>query len=204
MEENNTHEKNINTDKNCWKKYFGMFCAAFLGGFLAVYFVADQIMDRHPAPPKFNHYKFEKRMFDDIDKMYRNHHRNFEKMYQNDMNAFKEAFKINKKFEDRIFSEMAMPIPITDTVKIKNYYEDDEFKVVISLKPFQGDDSKINYNVKGRKLTVFGSSKIKEKDYEHDVAFSQDFILPENADIAKVEKQKDGDKLIISVPMRKQ
>ena len=82
------------------------------------------------------------------------------------------------------------------------FFVDDKFNVIVSLKPFQGDESKVNYNIQGRKLRVFGKSKVTDKDYEHDIEFSQDFILPENADTAKISKVKDGKKLIISVPLK--
>ena len=53
-----------------------------------------------------------------------------------------------------------------------------------------------------RKITVFGSSKHIEDGYEQDIQFSQDYILPKNADIANVTKEKDGNRLIISVPIK--
>ena len=34
------------------------------------------------------------------------------------------------------------------------------------------------------------------------VSFSQDFLLPANADINNITKTKDGKKLIISVPLK--
>ena len=89
-----------------------------------------------------------------------------------------------------------------DSVKIKTELENDKYKVIIGLNAFQGDESKINYNVAGRKLTVFGSSKVKEKKYEQDMSFSQDFLLPYNADIANISKKKDGNKLVIEVPLK--
>ena len=48
MEENNNLEQNTENQqmtedkKHCWKKCLAMVIAAFLGGFLAVYFVASQ------------------------------------------------------------------------------------------------------------------------------------------------------------------
>lgn len=212
MEENNTSNelksevrKHVCFEEHCWKKCLAMVCASFLGGFLAFYFVADQIMHKHQIqmliPPPHH---FEKRMFDDIEKMHHKFQRDMDRMYKDDMDAFKEAFKINKNFERKMFADFGMPMFMMDTVKIKTEFNDNIYNVIVCLKPFQGDESKVNYNVKGRKLTVFGKSQIKEKDYENDISFSQDFILPENADISKVSKTKDGNKLIISVPMKEQ
>ena len=99
-------------------------------------------------------------------------------------------------------SDFGLPIFMMDSVKIKTEFDDNKFNIIIGLKSFQNDANKINYNVEGRKLTVFGSSQVQDKEYEQDVAFSQDFILPENADTANISKYKDGHKLIISVPIK--
>ncbi|MCD7779258.1 MAG: Hsp20 family protein [Candidatus Gastranaerophilales bacterium] len=198
MEENNTNrenefrnnEKHICFENHCWKKCLAMICAAFLGGFLAFYFAADQMMHRYQAPA-FNPEKFEKRMFDDIDRM-----------YKEDMKAFEDSFNFSKKLKKKKFQNSMIPSFSWDTVKIKTEFEDNMFNIIIGLKPFQYDESKVNYNINGRKLTVFGSSEVKDKDYEHDVSFSQDFILPENADIMNITKEKEGHNLVISVPVK--
>ncbi len=206
MEENNMNgenrinneDKHICFESHCWKKCLAMVCAAFLGGFLAFYFVADQMMYKYHSP-RFNPHKFEKRMFDDMDRM-----------YKQDMKAFEDAFDIDKrmnkmhKTKKKKHQDLAMPAFFMDSVKIKTEFEDNKFNVVVDLKPFQGDENKVNYNVEGRKLTVFGNSEVKDKDYEHEISFSQDFILPENADIMNITKIKDGNNLIVSVPMKEQ
>ena len=210
MEENNTSNelksevrKHVCFENHCWKKCIAMVLASFLGGFLAFYFVADQIMHRHQMqmlmPPPHH---FEKRMFDDVERMHHKFQRDMDRMYQDDIDAFKEAFKINKNFKNKIFEEINKPMFIMDSVKIKTEFDDNIFKVIVCLKPFQGDENKINYNVVGRKLTVYGKSQNQDKGYKQDISFSQDFILPENVDTAKISKIKDGNKLIISVPMK--
>ena len=52
-------------------------------------------------------------------------------------------------------------------------------KIIIDLKAFNGDESRINYNVTGKKLTVFGSAHVKDKNFKQDISFSQDFLLPD-------------------------
>ncbi len=200
MEENNsTQENNLrNEDKHicfeshCWKKCLAMVCAAFVGGFLAFYFVADQMMHKY-SRHHFNPQRFEKRMFDDMDRMYRR-----------DIKAFEDSFNFRKKAHKMKAPEFAMPVFMMDAVKIKTEFDDNKFNIIVNLKPFQDDADKINYNVNGRKLTVFGSSEVKDKDFENDIAFSQDFILPENADTSAITKSKDGHKLIISVPLKEE
>ncbi len=192
MEENNNNErKNICFENHCWKKCLAMIIAAFIGGFLAFYFVADQMMYR------YNHYyfnpkKFEKRLFDDM-----------ERSYKHDLKSFE---KIMKKYNmpKMKTNDLNMPFFMMDSVKIKTELEDNNFEIIIDLKPFQYDENKVNYNIKGRKLTVFGQSMVKDSDMEQDISFSQDFILPINADIENIQKIKDGKKLIIQIPLKEE
>lgn len=191
MEENNNYEnRNVIPEKHCWKKCLGMLLAAFVGGFLAFYFVADQAMQRIHYRHAFKHHNLERMMLDDMDRMYRQ-----------DMKAFDDMFKKNKKLKAK-HHDLGMPFFMMDNVKIKTEFDDNKFNIIVCLKPFNGDESKVNYNVEGRKLTLFGSSQVKGDDFEQDVAFSQDYILPKNADIANITKEKDGNKLIISVPIK--
>ena len=203
--ENNTLEenKNICHTNHCWKKCLALICAAFLGGFLAVYFVTDQMAERaikRHHPVAFNHERLDHKIYKDMDKM-----------YKNDMKAFDEAFKkFDKNFEKHAaklpkfkHDDFNMPpVFMMDSVKIKTEFDDDKFNVIIGLKPFDNDERKINYSVSGRKLRVFGKSEARDKDYVQDIEFSQDFILPENADIANISKIKDDKELIISVPLK--
>ena len=124
---------------------------------------------------------------------------------QNALNFSGGLFGENKrenKIPKAVLNPFIIPDMTMDSVKIKTELENDKYKVIIGLNAFQGDESKINYNVAGRKLTVFGSSKVKEKKYEQDMSFSQDFLLPYNADIANISKKKDGNKLVIEVPLK--
>ncbi len=91
---------------------------------------------------------------------------------------------------------------VLNPIKVKSEIEDNAFKVIVGLKPFQNDENKINYNVTQRKLTVFGNSQVNDKNKQEDISFTQDFILPENADITNISKTKDGSKLVISVPLK--
>lgn len=204
-----------------WKECLCMMLAAFLGGFLAVYFVTDQFFYRHYKMHHFSPDRFERRMMKD-----------FNKMYEHNKKAFEHDFdRLNKNFDDGFgfkFKEVPddfdffddgapdyksaggeyvqNPFKLKDTlmegVKIKTEIEKDEYKIIVDLKAFQGDESRINYNISGRKLTVFGSSKVKDKRFEQDIAFSQDFLLPYNADTAYIKKKKDGNSLVIEVPLK--
>ena len=203
MEENNQNEeiktcettegkKHICFKDHCWKMCIGMVAAAFLGGFLATYFVADQMADRafkrhyHNFQPGYN-----QKMLNDVDREFNREMRHFNKMIKkhNMDDFFKNDFPIP-------------PIFFGEPVKIDTDMEDGSFNVKVSLKPFQNDENKINYNIAGRKLTVFGASKVDDGKNEQDISFSQDFILPENADTVNIKKEKHGNNLVISVPMK--
>ena len=94
MEENNVNNelksevrKHVCFENHCWKKCLAMVLASFLGGFLAFYFVADQIMHRHQMPPHFMPpHHFEKRMHDDMERFHQDfgkdieHRLNFSEM----------------------------------------------------------------------------------------------------------------------------
>lgn len=194
MEENNNNQENNKYsvhECHCWKKSLVIALGAFLGSFLAFYFIADQMAER-TLIHNFNPYKYEKRMIKDI-----------ERMYKQDMKAFDDSFNFDKKFINK-HQNFITPVFMPDTVKIQTEYDDNKFNVIVGLKEFQNDENKIKYTVKGRKLTVFGNNEVKDKDFEHDISFSQDFVLPENADTTNISKIKDGNKVIISVPVKEQ
>lgn len=188
-------QKYICFKNHCWKMCLGMIVAAFIGGFLAVYFVSDQIMERSVrqyfnVPPHIMEQKF----LNDIDKSFRDDMKNIDKI-------FHKPHKLPKfKNPDIGITPIFMP----DSVKVKSEFEDGNFNVTVSLKPFQGDENKINYSVQGRKLTVFGGSLINDGNTSEEIAFSHDFLLPKGADILHIRKYKDGKKLVISVPVREQ
>lgn len=195
MEENINYE-NKNEKKcehNCVKKCIAMLLAAFLGGFLASYFVLDQMAERKLNHHPFHHKKFEKRMMKDFEKLHKKQMHEFDEINK-ELNKF-----VNPKFNDDSFE---MPLFMDNSVSVKTDYDNDKFNIIIGLKPFQNDENKIKYDVNGRKLTVFGNSQVKDNNLEEDIAFSQDFILPQDADTKKITKSKVGKNLVISVPVK--
>lgn len=190
MDENNNIEiktENKWWQNDCWKKCLLIAFFAFLGGFLATYFVMDQMIEkqfkRHANmfQPKI----IERQIFNDFDKIYKK--------------EMEEINKIHKRFEN--FNNIAMPIQMIDTVKIKSEIDDGNYEITVDLKPFNNDESKIKYTVNGKKITVYGNSQVKDNYYEEDISFSQDFLLPKNADTTKIKQIKEFNKLIISIPL---
>lgn len=186
-------KKHICFKNHCWKMCLGMIIAAFIGGFLASYFVIDQIMERsahkyYAVPPHI----IEQKMFNDMERDFRDNMRDIEKIMQKTHRP-----PIPKKPGIGI-----SPIFTDQNIKVKSEFEDGIFSVSVNLKPFQGDEDKISYSVHGRKLTIFGKSVITKENGSEEIAFSQDFLLPDGADILNIKKYKDGKKLIISIPVR--
>ena len=190
MEENNNLEPKVENkwwQNDCWKKCLLIAFFAFFGGFLATYFVMDQMIEkqfRHHAnmfQPKI----IERHIFNDFDKIYKK--------------EMKELERINKKFDN--YNNIKMPIQFVDSVKIKAEIDDDNYNIIIDLKSFNNDENKIKYSINGKKITVYGNSQIKESNYEENISFSQDFLLPQNADTTKIKQIKELNKLIISIPL---
>ncbi len=227
MEENNTNEeqvikepekKHICFENHCWKMCLGMVAAAFLGGFLAVYFIADQYMQRQfykyePKPMQQDYYDITepvqinqldelRKVFDLINsknlQKFQEYRDEWEKDFDDDFD--RELDKHFKKLGKKPFE---MTHFMTNEAKIKTDIDENHYNIIVGLKPFQNDESKINYNISNKKLTVFGKSEIKEKGRSESIEFSHDFLLPENADTMNISKKKDGNKLVISVPLKR-
>ena len=190
MDENNNIEiksENKWWQNDCWKKCLLIAFFAFIGGFLATYFVMDQMIEnqfkRHANmfQPKI----IERQIFNDFDKIYKK--------------EMKELDRIQKKFEN--YNNITMPIQMIDSVKIKSEIDDGNYEITIDLKPFNNDENKIKYAINGKKITVYGNSQVKDNYYEEDISFSQDFLLPKNADTTKIKQIKEFNKLIISIPL---
>ena len=106
-----------------------MVIAAFLGGFLACYFAADQMFERMEKR-HFEPHRFEKRMLKDIDRMYKQDKRAFndafglDKMYQRDKKAFDDAFNFNKRMKKNHLPQFSdTPDFMWNPVKIKSEFE---------------------------------------------------------------------------------
>ncbi len=186
--------KHVCFETHCWKKCLAMLCAAFLGGFLAFYFVTDQALHRyHNKYVKYDN--FEEQMLKDFNDM--------DRMYLKDLHEMEKRFDNPKNIMPRFGHEkFNMPFLSINPVKVKTEMEDNALNIIVCLKPFQNDENKVNYDVKPGKITVYGSSETRHKNIDENVSFSQDFLLPQNADIDNVSKTKDGKKLIISIPIK--
>ena len=185
---------------DCWKKCLAMTLAAFLGGFLAVYCVADN----------FNHYKMNNGFY--MPQKHRFHHPKMHKFKGREFNdrAFNHDFdKEIKRIENeqarmlRDFEKTpwSMAPVFANPVKVNAFYDNDKLKVVVDTKNFDKKESKIEYKINGRKLTVSGKSEVKDKGYESDIEFSQDIILPEKVNANEAKVSQDDNNWVLTIPV---
>lgn len=167
-----------NPYEKTWIKYLMIAFGAFLGAFLAVYFVVDVTIHRffYPPSPAF----FDSR---DIDKM----------------------IEQQSKDMDKFASVQTFPNPFLNPfaagpVKVQTFEDDDSYKVVVDLRPFNGDEKNIVVKARPHKVSIEGKYDFKNKHAQKDVSFSQSFSLPEEIEVDKVTKEKKGNSYIITLP----
>lgn len=156
-----------------WIKYVLICLSAFLGAYLAVYYIVDQVRHEYYSPFM---------RFDNLDKVFREQEKAFDDFEKTTMN-----FNV----------EMLGKTP----VNIETIKNDDVYKVIIDLKEFNNDEKNIKLDVKQDRLSISGESLKKDKNSQSEYSFSQNFSLPENVDVSKVTKEKVDNKYVITLPI---
>lgn len=154
-----------------WLKIASAILITFVVAFLAFYLVMEIMLNRLTSPT-YNIHRIEKAMQKDLRKM-----ENFE----------------NELMENP-FAPKMRPM-LVNLVK-----ENDEYKVIVDLKPFDGDEKGINVNVNEKVLTVSGELDKKLHGGEKIINFTQSYYLDDNLLVDKMTKEKKGDKYIFSIP----
>lgn len=185
-----SNEKNIeaanepkNTQDNDWIKYLLITLGAFLGAFLAVYFVADMTMHRYFYPSRST-------MFSQP----------FSRPCPIMMPISIDSDDVEMKEFDDLNKSMLGPFS-RNKVNIKAKQEDDFYKIIIDLKPFGGNDKNIIVNASPHFVSISGKSDKQDKITKQYLAFSQSFHLPEKISVRDIIKRKDGNKYIIILPI---
>lgn len=155
-----------------WAKFALLLLALFIACYLAVYYVMDQMRHTYYVPARM----------DSID------------------NVIQE--------QDKLFKDMStLPMHYNAMMVVKNpveTYKDDEndsYKIIINLKPFNNDPKNIKVDIKENKISISGQEEKTGKNAEQVYAFSQSFVLPEKIEVDKVLKEKSGNKYIITLPI---
>ena len=145
----------------------------FLGAFAAFYVVTDW------------HYK---RMLDPIvqmkklDKMMMKEQKQTEKMFENQ--AIKD-FRFEKRTERFIRAEK----------------DDDNYKIIIDLKPFDNDEKNVEVTTNGNVLTINAAGAVKKHGREHILRVSQSYSFNDDVDLSKLTKIREGNEYIIYIPI---
>ena len=78
--------------------------------------------------------------------------------------------------------------------------ENQEYKAIVDLKPFDGNNEGIDVAVDKKTLTISGKFDKRILDSEKIINFSQSYYLDEDLLVDKITKEKKGDKYIITIP----
>ena len=152
-------------------KLLGIIFATFAGAFLAFYFAVDITLNRMFSPD-YHMKKFEKM----LEKQERNLH------------------KFDSGMIDHPFEPKMAPM-LVNLVK-----EPNEYKVIVDLKPLDGNEKLVNVNLNDKVVTISGQIDKNSKHEEKIINFTQAFYLDEDVQADKIVKEKQGNKYIITIP----
>lgn len=158
--------------KHHWLKITAIAIMTFIIAFLAFYLVMEIMVHR---------------MTDPIYQVQR-----MEKMVQKDA---KRIENYENKLMESPFEPKMRPM-LVNLVKEAN-----EYKVIVDLKPFDGDENGIGVNVEDKVLTVSGELDKKYHGNEKIIRFAQAYYLDDNLKVDEMTKEKKGDKYIITIPI---
>lgn len=124
----------------------------------------------------------------------------FNPMYQaKQFDKFMQKQERNfRKFEHN-FSDMPYA-PRFRSRLVNLIKEDDEYKILVDLKPFEGNENAIKFAINDNFATVSGEIDKREHRKEEIINFSQSYYLNEKIITDKITKIKSGDKYIITIP----
>lgn len=77
----------------------------------------------------------------------------------------------------------------------------EEYKFVVDLKPFGNDANNIQITTNDSSITLRGEATINKEHSETFTSFSQTYNLEVGANLAKMTKKKEHNKLVITIPV---
>ena len=158
-----------------WVKVLLISFAAFLGAYLATYYIVDQARHTHGYPfARFERpnkdFMAQRRLYEDFNRFER------------------DALMMDKELMAK------------NPVKIKPLKDNEGYKICINLKPFDDNEKNIKVDIKPNRVNISGQSDKVDKNNESEFSFAQSFILPETINVSKVKKERKGHKYIIILP----
>ncbi len=165
---------NENETKNHWLKFGAIILTTFIVAFLAFY-CAMELMIHRMTDPVYNAKRIEKLM--------------------------KQQERSFQHIEDKIMNDSPFE-PKMRPMLVNLVKENNEYKVIVDLKPVDNNENNINVDIKDNILTVTGELDKKSFDGEKIVNFSQSYYLDEKLMADKMTKEHKGHKYIITIPFQ--
>lgn len=145
----------------------------FLGAFAAFYVVTDW------------HYK---RMLDPVVQM-----KKMDRMMQ------KENFYARKMMKKELREGARLDSKVNQIVHIEKL--DDIYQIIIDLKPFDNNEKNVEISTAGDTLTINAAGEKTRHGKESIIRFAQSFTFPEDVDLTKLAKTREGNQYIITIPI---
>ena len=156
-----------------WLKILGIIILGFVMIFAAFY-IAVTIALHQLLDPVYNSRQ--------IDKLIKQQEKNFE------------------KFEFELGEHPFLPK--TRPMLVNLVKENEEYKVIVDLKPLEGNENGVNVKIKDNIISVNGELDKQTHRGEEILNFSQSYYLDEKLNTDKITKEKKGDKYIITIPFK--
>lgn len=93
-------------------------------------------------------------------------------------------------------------LPKTRPMLVNLVKENDEYRIIVDLKPLEGNENGVDVKIKDNIISVSGKLDKQTHRGEEILNFSQSYYLDEKLITDKITKEKKGDKYIITIPFK--
>lgn len=156
-----------------WLKILGIVILSFVMIFFAFY-IAVTLALHQMLDPVYNSKR--------IDKIIKQQEKNFE------------------RFEEEL-SEHPF-LPKTRPMLVNLVKENNEYKIIVDLKPLEGNEQGVNVKIKDNVISINGALDKTTHRGEEILNFSQSYYLDEKLLTDRITKEKINDKYVITIPFK--
>ena len=156
-----------------WLKTLAIVIAGFLAITLAFY-IAVTIALHQMLNPAYN--------MKHVDRLIKQQEKNFD--------------QFEKELSEHPF------LPKTRPMLVNLVKENSEYKVIVDLKPLEGNENGVNVKIKDNVISIDGALDKKTHKGEEIVDFSQSYYIDEKLLTDKITKEKIDDRYIITIPFK--
>ena len=191
---------NPETDNKEWQKMLAITISAFLGGFLAIYFIADRM--NHEKAIKAEQAKIAKQ--NARNHKARTHNARIKDYKMTYEGGFPEEDFIEKQIkeieseQDKVLKHIAVNAKLRP-VTVSAVLEGDVFKVTVRADNYKDEDIKYKFDKKN--LTVYGKTKVEQDGFIKEIEFSNDLYLPAKPKKELLKTYREGEDWILTVPL---